>query len=311
MAEADVHTQQEDIPEQLTLPFTGITEDVPQQQVTNDPSQQKTTPDAQPKENAPPQIKSRFVPQDPVKVVKDYLKLPTIDPHLQEMLRAAHMRQTEDGKGLMIDLDENGHSIQLNKLKNGTEFIGVPDKKTIVDAHDAQVMVGLAKSRGWKAINVAGSQQEKERMWLEAQRQGLSVANFQPKPGSEVYKQWQEEKPNAGISQAPEHDFHKETMHLLNDKMKTAEDPAVRDGLKKMLNVYTEGKLIGDENTFKALSDALSDKNSPKDGFNKAVDILTKKDPQLGIGRIEEPGGGTPGPTRTNNRPNQRQASQP
>ena len=69
------------------------------------------------------------------------LGLQHYDPHLAAVLADAQPRTGKDGQSILLDLADNGHTIQCGKLKDGVEFIGMPHKKAIVDDHDAEVMV--------------------------------------------------------------------------------------------------------------------------------------------------------------------------
>lgn len=126
--------------------------------------------------------------------IKSAWDVPAIDPALKEALGLSGS-VTKTDKGLDLTL-ANGHRIQWLQDLDGGEFIGNAHKSENpeFDASDARAVVAASKSRGWKAINVHGDQQQRESMWLEAQRQGLKVANFSPEADSEVRKQWEKEQ---------------------------------------------------------------------------------------------------------------------
>lgn len=126
--------------------------------------------------------------------IKSAWDVPAIDPALKEALGLSGS-VTKTDKGLDLTL-ANGHRIQWLQDLDGGEFIGNAHKSENpeFDASDARAVVAASKSRGWKAINVHGDQQQRENMWLEAQRQGLKVANFSPEADSEVRKQWEKEQ---------------------------------------------------------------------------------------------------------------------
>lgn len=216
------------------------------------------------------------------------LGLKALDPHLSEMLRTAQLRLTKDQTGLLIDMPENEHSLHCGKLKDGTEFIGMLNKKMVVDEHDAKVMIGLAKARGWKNINVQGTAEERDRLWLEAQRQGLNVTNYVPDPNSEVAKAWLAE-PKQSVTEAKEEDFHVKTMQLLQGKATAATDKDVKAGLETALNKFREGVFTGTEDTFKQLSEMLSDKNEARAGYNLAAEFLNKAEPKLALAKLDAP----------------------
>lgn len=88
----------------------------------------------------------------------------------------------------------NGHKIEWHENMGGAEFIGMTRKTKNFDLDDAKIVVAASKSRGWKAISVHGSPEQRDMMWLEAQRQGIEVANHTPSPNSEYLKKWKEEQ---------------------------------------------------------------------------------------------------------------------
>ncbi len=240
---------------------------------------------------------SKFLPNQTAEALKKILTISALDPHLEERLRAARLRLNEDRTGILIDMPQNGHTLHCGKMKDGTEFIGMPNKKMLVDEHDAFMMVGLAKGRGWKAINVNGTKEEQELLWIEATRQGLAVANFQPDPNSELIKKFMEQQantPKASVTPAdpdpapqPQEDFHLKTMKLLQDKSGAATDKDVKSGLEDLLKKFQDGTAIhGDEAIYKGLSEALSDKNE-RDAFNKVAEFLNKTDGKLAIAKLE------------------------
>lgn len=241
---------------------------------------------------------SQFVPGDDgappnqtYDALRQMLTLKGSDPHLEEMLRTARLRPTNDGQGLLIDLPKNAHCIHCGKLKDGSEFIGMPHKKMVVDAHDATIMVGLAKARGWKAVNVTGSEKERDLLWIEAMRQGMPVANHRPDPNSAIVKQWLEEdakNPKPSLTEAKEEDFHVKTMKMLQEKAAAADDKDVKTGLETILKKFQDGAILGTADLYKSLSEALGDKTD-KDGVKKAVDLLNKADPKLGLALAETP----------------------
>jgi putative DNA primase/helicase len=64
------------------------------------------------------------------------------------------------------------------------EETGLPLFRRLVTKHDnaeiARSMVELAKAKGWSSIKVDGSDSFKQKVWIEAQLQGLSVTGFKP-----------------------------------------------------------------------------------------------------------------------------------
>lgn len=250
---------------------------------------------------------SQFMPDTGARL-KNLLGLKNHDPHLEEMLRTAQLRKTKDGMGLLIDMEQNGHSIHCGKTKEGTEFIGLPMKKMVVDEHDAKVMVSLARARGWAAINVEGNQKEKELLWVEAQRQGVSVANFQPDPNSDIVQKWlkeQAEQPKESITEAKPEDFHLKTMQLLQEKAGQVTDKDVKAGLEGVLAKFKEGALHGNEEIYKGLAAALSDKDE-RAGFNQSVGLLNKLEEKPAFATLDAPAtGGAPAAAASTETPKQ------
>lgn len=169
-------------------------------------------------------------------VLNEVWGIGTVDP---ELVRAIG----EDGEirkhknGLLFNLP-NGHTIEWHHNLGGAEFIGMPRARSKFDEIDAHAVVAASKSRGWQAINVHGTVEQKEMLWLEAQRQNMGVANFQPTEDSAVYQQWLKESTKklddqlTGIS-AAEHgeqrvpkDFIYEAAKPIDEQPETPEEPA-------------------------------------------------------------------------------------
>lgn len=290
----EVSMAAESVPSTDEMPGSGIISGDPAAESTPKAPARKTDlskefNSEQPPSDAPEGINgSQFLGNEVTASLKAALGLKVMDPHLEEMLRTAQLRVTQDKTGLLIDLPDNNHSLHCGKLQDGTEFIGVSNKKMIVDEHDAKIMIGLAKARGWKNINVKGNEKEKELLWLEAMRNGLGVANFVPDPNSEVAKTWAAE-PKPSVTQATAEDFHVKTMQLLQEKAAAATDKDVKAGLEAALGKFNEGAITGTADMLKQLSEFLSDKNEAKAGYNLAVEFLNKAEPKLGLAKLEAP----------------------
>jgi len=114
-----------------------------------------------------------------------------VDPALKHALgETGEIRKHKNG--LLFDLP-NGHTIEWHANLGGAEFIGMPRKSSTFDSTDAHAVVAASKSRGWQAITVYGTVEQKEMLWLEAQRQGIKVSNFEPREGSPILDKWREE----------------------------------------------------------------------------------------------------------------------
>lgn len=272
------------------MPGSGIKEADPVVDSKGTPAAKKTEPKKEGDSRQTPAAGTdgtEGLPPNPVAAqLAATLGLKALDPHLGEMLRTAQLRLTKDQTGLLIDLPENKHSLRCGKLKDGTEFIGMNNKEMIVDAQDAKIMIGLAKARGWKNVNVQGNDQEKDLLWLEAMRAGLGVANYVPDPNSDVAKAYLAD-PKPSVTPAKEEDFHVKTMQLLQEKATAATDKDVKAGLEGTLKKFQEGVFTGTADTFNQLSGFLSDKNDARAGYNLAVDFLNKAEPKLALAKLE------------------------
>ncbi|MEZ0225509.1 MAG: LPD7 domain-containing protein [Alphaproteobacteria bacterium] len=231
---------------------------------------------------------SQFLPKKAAVALKETFGLTKLDEELEEMLKNSAARNTAGG--LNIDLPSG------STLTASDSFIGIGMSDEMQPA-DAKAIIGIAKSRGWTEVSVnrQATEAQKDMMWLEAQRQGIPVKNYEPDPDSKAAKAWRQEQLNHGVSQADNEDYHKKTMLLLKGKADAEQDPAMKAGLNKMLKRFTDGAVTGDANTFAALSNALSDQHKGREGFNLAVDALSKTDPQLGVSKIEDPAATTTG----------------
>lgn len=104
------------------------------------------------------------------------------------------------------DEKEQGNFTLVSKANNefsyivreNAEFIGLTKeqaaaKKMTADTADDIVLTAFA--RGWKEINVHGNSEEKDMLWVAAQKYGLAVNNYIP---SEAARQAYEEMKAAG-----------------------------------------------------------------------------------------------------------------
>lgn len=88
------------------------------------------------------------------------------------------------------------------------EFIGLTVGQAKNQPLTEQIADDIAQTamlRGWKKIDVHGSVEEREMLWLSAMKHGLEVSNF--KPGPETLKKWvdfqQEERAAQATQDAP------------------------------------------------------------------------------------------------------------
>lgn len=120
-----------------------------------------------------------------------------------------------DKKGVHFFLN-NGHKLDLKSImdkdtKQPVNFIGMERRvlgATKLDSDDAKAIIGVAAMQGWKSVKVHGNTEEKNNLWMEAQRAGLKVTNFIPSEDiQQKWKQEQETKQQIGVSnteKAPE-----------------------------------------------------------------------------------------------------------
>lgn len=277
----------------------------------------KMGPDGKPSTEQPEdegQTSSRFVESPALKALREQMNFKTVDPHLEEMLRSAKIQQTKDKKGFVIDIDQN-HQIFAGTINN-KNVIGVPNGGK-VDEVSAKTMVAMAKARGWDTVycTLLSDQSEKEALWLESKRQGLKMGNFTPDRDSDVAKQWAEEQrnggPNAKLTNAPpETNPHTDTLNLLKAAADgTTNDPALKASLTKVFDTLRTGNTNIDDKTFKAVSEALSEKPG-REGFNAIATALNAADPTLKIAPLD-PTPVDPTATRVSPRLTQARATAP
>lgn len=267
--------------------FAGVDQESP----TDTPETKADTP-RRPDQNQPTGglQGSQFVPKKASDALKAALGIQTLDEQLEEMLRNSTAHNIPGG--VAIDLRDGD---KLSTINATSSSIGVAAGAEM-SANDAKAIIAIAKSSGWPQV-VPGkyaTEEQKDMLWLEAQRQGMHMKGYEPDPDSPAARKWRTEQ-TAGVSQADNKDYHLETMKLLKEKSDAEQDPAMKAGLQKMLNRFTEGAVLGNANTFAALTEALSDKHPGRAGFNLAVDAVTKLDPNVGVAKLEEPAAGTSG----------------
>lgn len=86
---------------------------------------------------------------------------------------------------------ENGkqHTIEWHESLrgSGSEFIGMTRRTALFDKDDAFNVVSASRARGWKTLNVHGTDDQKAMLWVEAQLQGIDVTNYKPPKGHPAY----------------------------------------------------------------------------------------------------------------------------
>ena len=256
------------------------------------PPTQKPDPNkpAGTEQQADPQLDSKFISNSAAAQLKAHFNLKNLDPHFEEMIREAKLRKNPQNGNMEIQLDEH-HQIFAGKIGK-QDIIGVSNGGG-VDEKAAKAMVGLAKSRGWETVycTLTSSRQEKENLWLECQRQGVKMGNFEPKPGSDIWQKWQDEQKNGGegakLSNVDPDAPLKNTLNLLKETAGASADPQLKEGLGKMYEALRTGNLHVDDNLAKGLAEALSDKHPGREGFNLAAGLLSKAEPPIKIEPLE------------------------
>jgi hypothetical protein len=155
------------VPGKLTPPETG-------------PKQPVEPPDPGPGTNPEGEAGSKFLSKKEAdrlrkahQTINDHLGIRGVDQsHV-----AVHDAELDDKKNLKITL-ANKHQLICGKNDDG-DYIsmggGANDKMT---AKDAEAMISLAKTRGWKSIKINGNNEEEKAMIaLEAEKQGVKVDN--------------------------------------------------------------------------------------------------------------------------------------
>lgn len=200
---------------------------------------------------------------------------------------------------------KDGSSFAWNKDKEGNEFIGVKGICKLTEMQ-AAAQVAAAVAHGWNELDVYGTQENKEKLWLASMRQGVTVLNFEPDPNSDVAKKWAREKDSLvmpTLAPAREHTFAPppeegaEAPQAAAETPETPEQPAVaaeedpktkavgklreaaasindadhREGVEKLARAVEEGKVdLSNPINEMALQDAVKSRG----GFNYAATYL-------------------------------------
>lgn len=89
--------------------------------------------------------------------------------------------------------------------KKPTEFIGVHRGLTVsrhLTEADAFAIIALARTKGWPSVKLHGKQDEKDKLWLAAQRQDMAVDMTGYIPSKDIEKRWLEEQAALEASKA-------------------------------------------------------------------------------------------------------------
>lgn len=116
-------------------------------------------------------------------------KVSDITPQLKDVLQGVEKK--DSALSLLL---KNGRAVEWNANDNGgTGFIGRHDRSEPFQISDARAVIAAAASSGLKTVDVHGDKFQQEKLWLEAQRQGLAVANFTPDADSIAAQVWNAE----------------------------------------------------------------------------------------------------------------------
>lgn len=112
------------------------------------------------------------------------------DPVLHNIMQKGSV--TKGIGGIVFEL-EDGATIKWheNFMQQG-EFVGKTGLFAKISEKDAEAIVAVAKNRGWSKLNVYGSREQREMLWLEAKKQGVEVGNFAPTADSPIMQKWAE-----------------------------------------------------------------------------------------------------------------------
>lgn len=177
------------------------------------PQEPEKPQDGQPKKEGPD---LKFTSDEPVigiseenmKKINEHWGLAQISPELSETLQNCVIKPNKETGGLSFKL-ANNHTIQWVPEYAGIQgFVGIVGRSKLDDL-DAKMVIATLASQGKKEVTLYGDRESKEKMWLEAMRQGLGVTNFKPLPSDDpnsVYQQWLREAPDSisGASVTPE-----------------------------------------------------------------------------------------------------------
>jgi hypothetical protein len=153
----------------------------------------------------------------------------SITKALDETLQGARIKYddsiNENGGGVLTFKLSNNHHIQWFQEFEGIEsYVGFPKSRKMDDL-DAKMVVATLASMGKKEIKLYGDRESKEKMWLEAMRQGLGVTNFQPIPSDDpnsVYQKWLRESQDMKTGASA--DTQAPSQEIVADKPEVAAD---------------------------------------------------------------------------------------
>jgi hypothetical protein len=113
---------------------------------------------------------------DGEKVFIDAWKVPAVAPQLKSALKEAEI----SSQGIEFTL-KNGRTFGWSEQAENREFIGTRNQQQGFDNFDAAAIVAASRTRGWTSIRVYGTDEQKEALYLEAQKQDMKVVGYEPK----------------------------------------------------------------------------------------------------------------------------------
>ena len=162
----------------------------------------------------------------------------------------------EDNKKYGLDFKlPTGQTIEWHRNMGGSEFIGMTRKTGTFDLNAAHAVVAASKSKGWMTINVHGTPEQKDMMWLEAQRQKIEVLNHQPALNSKYRQMWEAEQdatpgatPGPKQTPAPDAEMKQSTQAPVEmqapAQVNTAADGDKMDGSKKDMGKFVKADAL-------------------------------------------------------------------
>lgn len=281
-------------PEERTPVQTTPVVNTQQPQTPENGAEEGTTPAKPPVQTGDAEMTEEEIEQNRLRRSKylsdmDHLKLMQawhlnrMPTELDEALKGGSVKEIKNG--FQFNLDDGG-KFYWTVDKKGKEFIGLRGKEPLTESL-ANAQAAAAVAHGWKTIDVFGTEDQKDKLWLAAQRNGLTVMNYEPKEGSDVYLKWQEEKnqlratmaeadvqPDIKLEDKPE-DNRAKSKHVPDQTgggNAGATDAAAQESEKPEAGTQGEGPKAVTQET--AGQEAAAQEDGPKDPKSETVQKL-------------------------------------
>lgn len=200
-------------------------------------------------------------------------KVDDIDADTQKVIKAL----TEDKKHGCLCFETDHGKFDWGTDGEGNEYIGRRGlfNRLTQDLADEEALV--AKARGWNSVQVHGSTDNKDKLWLAAKRAGLEVSNYTPPENSKAFETWQKEADElTGYKQDPKAEAPK--ADAAKPEVAKAEAPkaeAPKAEAPKADAAKTEAPAATAPVTSK-FGGAAVEATKPADPNKKALDTLSK-----------------------------------